>query len=174
MKDKITILTVVTYVIILSSVSILINDMREFDMEQYKAFIDWAKTADKNESWFTSENSIKWSYYFLSTAIFFFRGYLIYGFTYFFSILKEIEKEDYFSNKNIGYFKKIGNIFITYTINILVLRFLLASIGKASFNVFDEFREEFTLLIPCGLGFYLLAEIFKRAKSLKEENDLTV
>jgi hypothetical protein len=174
MKDNTNILTIITYVVIVSSISILLNDMREFDTEQYKSFFNWAKTADKSESWFTSKNAIKWSYYLISSGIFFWRGYLIYGFTYFISILKEIENDNYFSDKNIKYFKKIGNIFITYTINILVFRFLLASIGKSSFSFFKEFKEEFYILIPCGLAFYLLAEIFSRAKKATEENDLTI
>jgi hypothetical protein len=148
--------------------------MREFDMEQYKSFFNWAKIADKDESWFTSKNAIEWSYYAINAVIFFWIGYLIYGFTYFISILKEIEKDSYFSDKNISYFKKIGNIFISYTINILVLRFLLASIEKSSFSFIKEFKEEFYILIPCGLAFYILAEIFSRAKKATEENDLTI
>jgi len=148
--------------------------MREFDMEQYKSFLNWAKTADKNESWFTSQNALKWSYYAISSGIFFWRGYLIYGFSYFISILKEVEKGNYFSDKNISYFQKIGKIFIIYTINILVLRFILASIGKSSFSFLQEYKEEFYILIPCGLAFYILAEIFKKAKKATEENDLTI
>ena len=174
MKDKTTILTYVTYGILLSAASILINDIREFDFQQFQEFQNWAKNADKNESWFTSKNAIKWSYYVISTGLFFWRAYLIYGFTYFISILNEIDKGHYFSDNNIKYFKKIGNIFIYYTINVLVLRFLMAVIGKSSFNFLSEFKAEFTLLIPCGLAFYILAELFKRAKEAKEENDLTI
>ena len=174
MKDNTTILTIITYGILLSSASILLNDFREFDFQQFQEFQNWAKTANKNEPWFTSQNAIKWSYYVISAGLFFWRAYLIYGFTYFLSILSEIEKGHYFSDKNIGYFKKIGNIFIVYTINVLVLRVLLAMINGSDFNVFNQFKSEFTLLIPCGLAFYLLAEIFKRGKETKEENELTI
>jgi len=174
MKNNTTILTVITYAVLLSAVSILLNDLREFDLQQFKEFQNWAKTANKNESWFTSKNAIKWSYYAISTGLFFWRAYLIYGFTYFLSILSEVDKGHYFSDKNIRYFRKIGNIFIAYTINVLILRFLLALIGKSSFNFFTEYKAEFTLLIPCALAFYLLAEIFKHAKETKEENDLTI
>jgi len=174
MKENTTILTIITYAILLSSISILLNDIREFDSEQFKEFQNWVKTANKNESWFTSKNAIKWSYYVISAGLFFMRAYLIYGFTYFLSILNEIKKGNYFSNKNIKSFKKIGNIFITYTINVLVLRFLLASINKSTFSFFSEFKEEFTFLIPAGLAFYILAEVFKRAKTAKEENELTI
>jgi len=174
MKDNTHILTIITYAILISLITVLLNDMREFDMEQYKSFLNWAKTADKNESWFTSQNALKWSYYAISSGIFFWRGYLIYGFSYFISILKEVEKGNYFSDKNISYFQKIGKIFIIYTINILVLRFILASIGKSSFSFLQEYKEEFYILIPCGLAFYILAEIFKKAKKATEENDLTI
>ena len=174
MKNNTTILTVITYAVLLSAVSILLNDLREFDLQQFKEFQNWAKTANKSERWFTSKNAIKWSYYAISTGLFFWRAYLIYGFTYFLSILSEVDKGHYFSDKNIKYFRKIGNIFIAYTINVLILRFLLALIGKSSFNFFTEYKAEFTLLIPCALAFYLLAEIFKHAKETKEENDLTI
>ncbi len=174
MKDKTTILTIVTYGIILSAVSILLNDIREFNFSQFEEFQNWAKTADKNEHWFTSKNAIKWSFYAISAGLFFWRAYLLYGFTYFISILNEIEKGQYFSAKNSSYFKKIGNIFIYYTINVFVLRLLLALIKKSSFNFLQEFRSEFTFLIPCALAFFILAELFERAKNAEEENELTI
>ena len=174
MKDNTTILTIITWGLLLSAISILLNDMREFDFNQFKEFQNWAKTANKDEPWFTSKNAIQWSYYAINAGLFFWRGYLIYGFSYFLSILKEIENGNYFSDKNINYFKKIGNIFIWYTISVLVLRFLLAAIGESTFNFFNELKAEFTFLIPVGLAFYILAEIFKRAKTAEEENDLTI
>ncbi|GAA3600368.1 DUF2975 domain-containing protein [Flavivirga amylovorans] len=174
MRDNTNILMIVTWVVLLSSASILLNDIREFDFNQFKEFQSWAKSANKNESWFTSKNSIQWSYYFISACLFLCRAYLIYGFSYFLSILKEVENGNYFSINIIKYFKKLGSIFIWYTINVLVLRFLLASIGKSTFNFFNELKTEFTFLIPAGLAFYILAEIFKRAKEIQEENDLTI
>ncbi|ARV09535.1 hypothetical protein BTO05_07730 [Winogradskyella sp. PC-19] len=174
MKDNTTTLTIITWAILLGAVSVLLNDIREFDFNQFEKFTNWAKTADKNASWFTSKNAIEWSYYTISAGIFFWRGYLIYGFSYFLSILKEVEAGNYFSDKNIKYFKKIGDIFISYTIGILILRFLLATIGESTFNFFNELKAEFTFLIPAGLAFYVLAEIFKRGKQVEEENELTI
>ncbi|PWH83740.1 hypothetical protein DIS18_04080 [Algibacter marinivivus] len=174
MKDNTTILTFITWGLLLSAVSVLLNDMREFDFNQFKEFQNWAKTANKNDPWFTSKNAIQWSYYAINAGLFFWRGYLIYGFSYFLSILKEIENGNYFSDKNISYFKKIGNIFVWYTISVLVLRFLLAAIGESTFNFFNELKAEFTFLIPVGLAFFILAEIFKRGKETEEENDLTI
>jgi len=174
MKNKTQILTFITYAVLLSAISVLINDMREFDINQFKDFTNWAKTADKNEPWFTSKNAIQWSYYAISAGLFFWRGYLIYAFSYFLSILKEIEAGHYFSDNNVKYFIKIGNMFIAYIINVLVLRFLLAFISDSTFNLFNELKNEFTLLIPCGLAFFILAELFKKAKQYKEENELTI
>lgn len=174
MKDNTKILTIITYAILLGAVSVLLNDLREFDFNQFEKFQNWAKTADKNESWFTSKNAIEWSYYAISAGLFFWRGYLIYGFSYFLSILKEVENGNYFSDKNIKYFKKIGNIFISYTVGVLILRFLLATIGESTFNFFNELKGEFTFLIPAGLAFYILAEIFEKGKQVEEENELTI
>lgn len=174
MKDNTTILTIITYGLLLGAVSVLLNDMREFDFNQFEKFQNWAKTADKNTSWFTSKNAIEWSYYAISAAIFFWRGYLIYGFSYFLSILKEIESGNYFSDKNIKYFRKIGNIFISYTISILILRFLLTTIEGSTFKFISELKSEFTFLIPAGLAFYILAEIFEKGKQAEEDNELTI
>jgi len=174
MKDNTTLLTVITYGILLGAVSVLLNDMREFDFNQFEKFQNWAKSADKNESWLTPKNAIEWSYYAISAGIFFWRGYLIFGFSYFLSILKEVEKGNYFSDNNIKFFKKIGNIFISYTVGVLILRFLLASIDESTFNFFNELKAEFTFLIPAGLAFYILAEIFEKGKQVEEENDLTI
>ncbi|WP_406685456.1 DUF2975 domain-containing protein [Seonamhaeicola sp. MEBiC1930] len=174
MKDNTRILTIITWAILLSSISVLLNDVREFDFTQFKEFENWAKTADKNEPWFRTENAIQWSIHILNIGLFFWRGYLIYGFTYFLSILKEIDKGSYFSEKNIKSFKKIGNIFIWYTINVLVLKSIMAAIGESDLSFFNQLKGEFTFLIPAGLAFYLLAEIFKRAKDAEEENKLTI
>ena len=174
MKDNTNILIIITWVVLLTAISILLNDMREFDFDQFKEFQNWAKVADKDESWSISEQSIKWSYYVISAGLFFWKGYLIYGISYFLSILKAIEKGDYFSENNIKYFKKIGNIFIWYTINILVLKFLLAFLDASSFDFFSELKAEFAFLIPAGLAFLVLADIFKHGKQTEEENELTI
>lgn len=174
MKDNTTVLKIITYAILLGSISVLLNDMREFDFNQFEKFQNWTKSANKNESWFTSKNAIEWSYYAISAGLFFWKAYLIYGFSHFLSILKEIENGNYFSDKNITYFKKIGNIFISYTVSVLILRFLLTVINGSSFKFFNELKAEFTFLIPAGLAFYILAEIFKRGKEVEDENELTV
>ena len=174
MKDNTRILAYLTYAILLGAVSVLLNDMREFDFNQFEKFQNWAKTADKNESWLTSKNAIEWSYYAISAAIFFWRGYLIYGFSHFLFILKEVEAGHYFSEKNIKYFRKIGNIFINYTVSILILRFLLTTIDGSTFKFLRELKSEFTFLIPAGLAFYILAEIFEKGKQVEEDNKLTI
>lgn len=174
MKDQTKILSIVTYVIILASVSILLNELRQFDFEQFKQFQSWSKTADKNASWWTSENALRWSYYAVNAGLFFWKAYLIYGFTYFLSILNEIEKGNYFSSKNIMSFKKIGNIFISYTINVLILKMVLASIKGSNFSFMQQIKDDFLILIPAGLAFYILAELFKQAQANQEDSELTI
>ncbi len=174
MKDQTKVLSIVTYVIILASVSILLNELREFNFDQFKEFQSWSKTADKNASWWTSENALQWSYYALSAGLFFWKAYLIYGFTYFLSILNEIEKENYFSNKNIMSFKKVGSIFIGYAINVSVLKLILAYVQERNFSVMNQFKEDFLILIPAGLAFYILAELFKQAQANQEDSELTI
>ena len=88
--------------------------------------------------------------------------------------LSDLENGNYFSDKNIKYFKRIGSIFISYTVSVLILRFLLTAIDGSSFKFFNELKGEFTFLIPAGLAFYILAEIFEKGKQVEEENDLTI
>lgn len=174
MKDRAKILSIITYVIILASVSILLNELREFDFEHFKEFQSWAKTAERSASWWTSENALQWSYYVVSAGLFFWRAYLIYGFTYFLSILNEIEKGNYFSSKNINAFKKVGNIFICYVINVFVLKMILSYVQDNNFSAMQQLKEDFSILIPAGLAFYILAELFKQAQANQEDSELTI
>lgn len=174
MKDQTKILSIITYVVILASVSILLNEVRQFNFDQFKEFQNWSKIADKNTSWWTSENALKWSYYAVSAGLFFWKAYLIYGFTYFLSILKEIEQGNYFSIKNISSFKKVGNIFICYAINVFVLKMVMAYVQGAKFFAMRQIKEDFLILIPAGLAFYILAELFKQAQANQEDSELTI
>jgi len=170
MKDNLTILSYILWGVVLLSIGTLVNDIRDFDVQQFEKFISWSKTADKVEHWWTSKNAIEWSFYAINAAIFFFKGYLIYGIFQFTTIIKNVEEGQFFTDSNINLFKKIGNIFIYYAINVFVLKAILAYIAGSRFKVGDEFM----LLVPAGIGLYVLASIFKRAKELKEENDLTI
>jgi hypothetical protein len=174
MKNNTQILTIVTYAVILASVSILLNDFREFNFNQFNEFQNWSKSADKNAPWWTSENALQWSYYAISAGLFFWRAYLIYGFTYFLSVLSEIEKGNYFSNKNIESFKKAGSIFIWYAINVFILKMILAYVQGSRFAALEHLKEGFSLLIPAGLAFYILVELFRQAQANQEDSELTI
>ncbi len=174
MQDKTKILTYFTYGLLLLSLSLLINDVRDFNTDQFKDFVSWSRDANKNESWLPGKNAIQWSYYAVSAALFFWRAYLIYAFSIFLTIIKEIEAGNYFSDTVSKSFKKIGTIFIYYTINVFVLKLIMALIGSYSFHLLTEFKEELLYLVPAGFAFYLLAELFERVKKLKDENDLTI
>lgn len=86
---------------------------------------------------------------------------LVYGFTYFLSILNEIEKSNYCSDKNISSFKKVGNMFIGYAINVFILKMILVALEGRRFVAMELLKEGFSLLIPAVLAFYILAEVFK-------------
>jgi hypothetical protein len=45
--------------------------MREFDYNQFEKFQNWAKTEEKEESWFTSKNVIESCYYVIGAGLFF-------------------------------------------------------------------------------------------------------
>ncbi len=170
MKNNLEILSYILFGVIFLSVASLVNDIREFDTNQFENFISWAKSADKNEHWWTSKNAIEWSYFAISAALFFFKGYLIYGIYKFTLIIKNVENGNYFAEENVNLFQQIGSIFITYAINVFVLKAILSYIADTRFKVGDEFL----LLVPAGIGLYVLASIFRRAKELKEENELTI
>jgi|GEM_PF-7114578 len=174
MKTNTTILTVLTYVVLLSSFAVLVNDINSFIQDRNESFYDWAETATKDDSWFTTENALQWSYFTINAALFFLKGYLIFGFTYLLTILRELEQGNYFSEINISAFKKIGSICIYYVIATIILRGIQIAVNGDSLHLFNEYKQELTFLIPCGLAFYILAEVFSNAKNLKDENDLTV
>jgi len=174
MKTNTTILTILTYAVLLSSAGVLINEINSFIQDRNESFYRWAETASKNESWFTTKNTLQWSYFAINAALFFLKGYLIFGFTYLLNILKELELGNYFSEVNITAFKKMGSICIYYVIATIVLGGIQIAIEGSSLHLFSEYKDELTFLIPCGLAFYILAEVFSHAKNLKDENDLTV
>lgn len=174
MKDTSLVLTIVVYVVILGAVSVLVSDIAAFNNGQFQQFLDWAKSADPNEPWNSRQNLIQWNIVVVNVAEFALRAYLIYGFTYLISILNAVEKDEFFTDKVIGYFKKIGDVFISYVIGLVIIKTAGHYLEDSSFKLFNEFKSELTYMIPCALGFYLLAEIFRRAKAYKDENDLTV
>ncbi|MBR9854789.1 MAG: DUF2975 domain-containing protein [Algicola sp.] len=174
MKTNTTILTVLTYIVLFSSLAVLVNDINSFFQDRNESFYQWAKTASKDESWSTTKNALQWSYFFINSALFFLKGYLIYGFTYLLNILRELELGNYFSEKNIAAFKKMGSVCVYYVIATVIIRGVQIAINRDSLHLFSQFKQELTFLIPCGLAFYILAEVFYNAKNLKDENDLTV
>ena len=68
----------------------------------------------------------------------------------------------------------MGSICIYYVIATIVLGGIQTALKGNAFRLLSEYKEELTFLIPCGLAFHILAEVFSNAKKLKEENDLTV
>ncbi len=71
-------------------------------------------------------------------------------------------------------FKKVGNIFTGYVINVLVLKLVLIYIEGNRFSIMQQFREDFLILLPAGMAFYILAELFKQAQANQEDSELTI
>ena len=50
----------------------------------------------------------------------------------------------------------------------------LAYIQGYNLSVINQFKEDFLILIPAGLAFYILAEVFKQAQANQEDSALTI
>lgn len=176
MKTNTTTLTWIIYAVLLSAVAILINDFREIDFNSLQNLRNLKDTikAEEHLNWFESPNIIKWNSRIISIGLLALKAYLIYGFTYLIRILNAVDKDNYFTEEVIAYFKTIGVVIINYVIGLIILKSIEAFINEDSFKFINEFKNELTYLIPCALGFYLLADIFRRAKAFKDENDMTI
>ncbi|NQX76452.1 DUF2975 domain-containing protein [Gilvibacter sp.] len=174
MKSNVQTLQIITWVLIVSAASILLNDINEFRLNRFTEFQDWAATANPDKPISFKENFMEWAYYSLTLAMFVIRGLLIYAFTHFLTILREIEKGNYYGTKVSDSFKKVGNAFISYTIGLVVVQGISAFTLKNDLSFIQLFKTELTYLIPAALGFFILAELFKQAQTLKDENDLTI
>lgn len=176
MKNQVSNLKIAIWFIIILAVTTLINDIIEFDFSKYTTFESWPLGDNDGKRWGLSQESIKYSFYIIEICLFAFKIYLIYGVTQLFYLIKNIENKLYFSQKNIDLFKKIGHIFITYVINVFILKAILSYVasGGHGFNFMQLLNNEIILLLAGGMAFYVLATIFERAKELQEENDLTV
>jgi len=175
MKNQVFNLKIVIWFIILLAVTTLINDIIEFDFSKYTTFESWPLKDNNGKRWGLSQENIKYSFYIVEICLFAFKIYLIYGIAQLFYLIKNIENKLYFSQKNIDLFKKIGHIFITYVINVFILKAILSYVASGrGFKFMQLLNNEIILLLAGGMAFYVLATIFERAKELQEENDLTV
>lgn len=80
-----------------------------------------------------------------------------------------------FDNQVISNLSKIGKIFIIVTIilNIIEFIFKVTTTQKAEIIVSSGF-DSFLFTIAIGLFFIIMSEVFKIAKKLKDENELTI
>jgi len=98
-------------------------------------------------------------------------GYFIAPIKFFTEFKTNLSEDNFFDKNNevlarrIGYcLKKSGYIFICIEISFLII----------NHKVFSYRFYLFLLIISVGSFFIFLADVFKRARKLKEENDLTI
>ena len=104
------------------------------------------------------------------------------GFIFMYSIycLREViilfQKKEIFTNKVITYFNTIGIAIIASavisTVALLVFKVLIRN--AAAISVDFGGYDSFLISISLGLFFMVISEIFKIAKNMKEESDLTI
>lgn len=174
MKSNVQILQILTWVLIVSAASVLLSDINDFRLSRFTEFQAWAATANPDKPITFEQNFLMWAFYSLKISMFAVRGFLIYSFSLFLIILTQIEKGDYFGPKVSMSFTKLGKAFVGYTIALVGIQYIMAFTLKNKFSFIEAFRSELTYLIPAGLAFFILAELFKQAQNLKDENDLTI
>lgn len=86
--------------------------------------------------------------------------------------IKNISQLSLFDDLNIKYFNTIGKLFIGIGLIEVIGKFFLETSEK-TFKLYFGLSPFFITLI-LGLFFMVLSEIFKIAKSAKEENELTI
>ena len=100
-------------------------------------------------------------------------AYLIYLFR---NLIREFSTDEIYSQSQVDIFRKIGRLIIGLSIGKTLLKFLAGVVleDSAKVGIQIEFLDSFWFTLALGFFFVYLSKIFKNAKSLREENDLTV
>lgn len=100
-------------------------------------------------------------------------GFWIYLFRLIRNLMDSLTSGSIFTKFQITSFKLIGQLLILLTVIDTLFSFLFEVIFIDRVNIKIGFID-FWLLIALGLFFIFISEIFNKAKSYKEENELTV
>lgn len=84
----------------------------------------------------------------------------------------ELEQQNYFNDVVINSFKKAGGLLLIFAVIQLVSKFIFPVLLNTSFKLTSGHFPIFHVLI--GLFFIFLSDVFKKAKKVTEENDLTI
>lgn len=82
-----------------------------------------------------------------------------------------------FDDKVINNLSKIGKIFIAVTLTLNILDFIYSVLFLKKLDIETHLSFGFDSMlfnIAIGLFFIIMSEVFKMAKNIKEENDLTI
>lgn len=86
--------------------------------------------------------------------------------------LDDLEKDDFFTPILVSDFKKIGVLFIACSLGELVASLITRLIVNSQFNL--KLNTSIVLFFIMGLFFMFLSEVFEKARTLQQENDLTI
>ena len=90
-------------------------------------------------------------------------------------VLILFQKNEIFTDKVIGYFRTIGKFIVISTLLSSLPLFFYNVINRGNIKIeFGAGFDSMLLWISLGLLFIVIAEIFNRAKLMKDENELTV
>ena len=84
----------------------------------------------------------------------------------------ELEQQNYFNDVVINSFKKAGSLLLIFAAIKFVSKFIFPVLLNTSFKLSSGHFPIFYVLI--GLFFVFLSEVFKKAKTATQENDLTI
>lgn len=91
-------------------------------------------------------------------------------------VVKHFQNKDIFNADVIRYFGLIGKLIIASSIIGNITLFIFNAVNRNHVEMAMDFGgyDSFILSICLGLFFMVIAEVFKIAKNIKEENELTI
>lgn len=91
-------------------------------------------------------------------------------------VVKHFQNKDIFNADVIRYFGLIGKLIIAYALISNVALFIFNAVKRNHLGLSLDFGgyDSFILSICLGLFFMVIGEVFKIAKNMKEENELTI
>jgi len=91
-------------------------------------------------------------------------------------IVSYFQKRDIFNADVIGYFGLIGKLIIASALISNIALFIFNAVKRNHLGLSLDFGgyDSFILSICLGLFFMVIGEVFKIAKNMKEENELTI
>lgn len=100
-------------------------------------------------------------------------GLFVYALYYFKNLLANFKGKLIFEIGNCQLFHKIGKAILYFSLLLFLFGFIPKSTQTTTMNITFGYSPSLFIVV-LGLFFLVLAEVFKMAKQLKEENELTI